>query len=162
MAFAQQQNAEAERMLQALKQSGMVRQEGNHIIFKVQKASDTPRIKMMYGAFFTSDKWTIGFDVDGKYFDSKKQNKPDPSGLFTKTQPTPKECINDINIITAERFIERGVLNMKGKIMYYKYNLPADTQLFRQNYPCKVRYQNTVYDVVFYKGGNPLLIQCML
>lgn len=151
---AQQSNAEAERMLQALKQSGMVRQEGNHIIFKVEKASDTPKIKMMYGAFFAGDKWTMGFDVDGKYFDKKKPAKPDPSGLFTKTQPAPKECINDINIITAERFIERGVLSMKGKTMYYKYNLPADTQLFRQNYPCKVRYQNTVYDVVFYKGGK--------
>lgn len=82
--FAQQPNSEAERMLQALKQSGMVRQEGNHIIFKVEKASDTSYLKMMYGAFFKSDKWTIGFDVDGKYFGSKKSPKPDPSVLVTK------------------------------------------------------------------------------
>ncbi|WP_407522064.1 membrane dipeptidase [Lacibacter sp. MH-610] len=152
-AIAQQPNADAERMLQALKQSGLVRQEGNHLIFKVQKASDTPRIKMMYGAFFSSDQWTIGFDVDGKYYDSKKQSTVNPA-LTNKILPVRKDCINDINIITAERFIERGVLSMKGKTMYYKYNIPADTQLFRQNYPCKVRYQNNVYDVVFYKGGS--------
>lgn len=87
--FAQQKQAGAERMLQALKQSGMVKQEGNHITFKVKKASDTPQIKMMYGAFFASDKWTIGFDIDGKYFDSRK--KPDPSVLFTKDKEPKKE-----------------------------------------------------------------------
>jgi DNA-binding IclR family transcriptional regulator len=32
--FAQQPNTEAERMLQALKQSGMVRQEGNTLFLK--------------------------------------------------------------------------------------------------------------------------------
>ena len=55
--------SDKERMLEALRQSGMVRQEGNHIIFKVKKASDTPQIRLMYGNLFASDKYTIGFDV---------------------------------------------------------------------------------------------------
>lgn len=65
-AIAQQPNADAERMLQALKQSGLVRQEGNHIIFKVKKASDTAQLRLLYGNMFASDKWTMGFEVEGK------------------------------------------------------------------------------------------------
>ena len=119
LSFAQQQGrGDAERMLQSLKQSGMVRQEGNHIIFKVKKASDTPQIKMMYGAFFASDKWSIGFDVDGKYFVSKKLAKPNPADLFTK--PTKKDSpvyaakkptvsLGDARLATAdELFIQGG------------------------------------------------------
>lgn len=87
--FARQKQADAERMLQALKQSGMIRQEGNHLIIKVKKANDTAQIKMIYGALFSSDKWTIGFDVDGN---SKRRDKPDPSVLLTKT----KEAENEV------------------------------------------------------------------
>jgi hypothetical protein len=114
---AQQPSPEADRMLQALKQSGMVRQEGNHIIFKVKRASDTPQIKMMYGAFFSSDKWTVGFDVDGKYFDSKKPMKPNPSELFTKTpkkeEPVyvahqPTVAVNGRLATADELFIQNG------------------------------------------------------
>lgn len=115
---AQNAGTEADRMLQALKQSGMVTQQGNHISFKVRKASDTPQIKLMYGAFFASDKWTIGFDIDGKYFDSKKKIKPDPSVLFTKetkkdspvyVAKTPTATVGFTRLATAdELFLQSG------------------------------------------------------
>jgi microsomal dipeptidase-like Zn-dependent dipeptidase len=142
-----------QKMLEALKQTGYVRQQGNHIIFKVQKASDTPQIKMMYGALFASDKFTIGFDVDGKYFEKSKAPWDDKISPIVKNNPG--NCIKDINIITAERLMERKVVKFSGDKMYFKYNTAADTGMFRQLYPssCKIRYHDIIYDVVFYKDG---------
>jgi hypothetical protein len=80
-AIAQQPNSEAERMLQALKQSGLVRQEGNHIIFKVKKASDTAQMRLLYGTMFASDKWTMGFEVEGN----------------PNTKPVTKPVTNEVN-----------------------------------------------------------------
>lgn len=76
-----------QQMLDGLKQAGYIRQEGNHIIFKVKKASDTPQIKLLYGSLFASDKYTIGFEVDGKYFGKKPVVKPGA----TPTAPKPAD-----------------------------------------------------------------------
>lgn len=78
--YAFAQTADAERMLQALKQSGMVRQEGRTIIYKAQKASDTARVRLLYGKLFANANYNIRFEVDGKYFDDKKKNPA--KGLF--------------------------------------------------------------------------------
>ncbi len=67
--------SDPEKMLASLKQAGYVKQEGNHIIFKVQKASDTVQTNKMYGALFKSPTYTIGYDVDASYFE-KKNAKP--------------------------------------------------------------------------------------
>jgi hypothetical protein len=64
--FAQQPNTEAERMLQALKQSGMVRQEGNTFIYKVQKASDTAKVRLMYNNLFSNPNYNVRFEVAGQ------------------------------------------------------------------------------------------------
>ncbi|QNA43298.1 membrane dipeptidase [Lacibacter sediminis] len=150
--FAQQPAGDAERMLQALKQSGYVKQEGNRIIFKVKKASDTPQIKMMYGALFNNPSYTIAFDVDGKYFERNK-----PTSVFTDKKPMPfvqKECISDINIITAERMQQNKTISFSGNTMNFRYKRPADTLQFRKLYPCKVRYNKIIYDVVFTDAGG--------
>lgn len=86
------QNTQEEKALQALVNAGMVRREGNHLIFKVKKASDTAQVKMMYGAFFNNNKWVIGFDVDGQYFERRNKPKADPSGLFTKEKDHSKKA----------------------------------------------------------------------
>ncbi len=147
-------DSEKEKMLQALKQSGFVRQEGNRFIFKVQQASDTPRIKMMYGTLFASDKFTIGFDVDGKYFEKSKAQKNSNIEPLLKKEMT--SCIKDINVITAERLMERNVVKFSGNKMYFTYKVADDTAMFRQLYPhsCKIRYNSTIYDVVFYKSAG--------
>ncbi|GAB3024193.1 hypothetical protein GCM10027051_31040 [Niabella terrae] len=62
----------------------MIRRQGNQLIFKVKKASDTAQIRMMYSAFFSSNKWNIGFDIDGQYFDRKPKAKADLTNLFKK------------------------------------------------------------------------------
>ncbi len=73
---AQQSLNDQEKALQALKQSGIVRQEGNTLIYKVQKASDTVRVRLIYGNLFNNPKYSIGFDVDGKIYYNKKKLLP--------------------------------------------------------------------------------------
>ncbi len=45
--FSQQLSGDKERMITALKQSGIVRQEGNTLIYKVRKASDSAQAKLL-------------------------------------------------------------------------------------------------------------------
>ncbi|MFM9910109.1 MAG: hypothetical protein ACKVOW_12200 [Chitinophagaceae bacterium] len=150
--FAQQTSGEKEKMLDQLIKSGYLRKEGNLLIFKVKKASDTPQIKLMYGALFGTKEYTIAFDVDGQYF--KRNNQPAP-GPQQKKPTTINDCIKDFNTITAERFIVSGKIKLQGNLMRYSYSLPADTNHFKTLYPCKVRYKNIVYDVVFRKENVP-------
>lgn len=101
-AIAQQPASDKEKMVDALIKSGYLRREGNHLIFKAQKASDTARIKMMYGALFNNTQYTIGFDIDGKYFDSRKtQKNQDIQSILTTTKPQPKGTKNTDNQITV-------------------------------------------------------------
>ena len=149
--FSQQPPGDKDKMVEQLIKSGYLRKEGNLLIFKVQKASDTPKIKMMYGSLFNNTTYTIAFDVDGQYF--KKNTIPDGKSIQPADTKTNNECITDINIITAERMQQKGTIQLQGKTMRFNYARPADTSQFRSLYPCKVRYQDVVYDVMFYSKG---------
>lgn len=70
--YGQQQSPDKERMIEALKQSGYLRQEGNTLIYKVKKASDTAQAKLVYGALFNNTAYTVRFEIDGKYFYNPK------------------------------------------------------------------------------------------
>jgi hypothetical protein len=114
------QNTQEERALSALVNAGMVKQEGNKLIFKVKKASDTAQIKLMYGAFFSSNKWEIGFDVNGRYYPSRGNTKGSSPVITTNpTKPANEVPVYDVaapnaanisaRLSTAdERFLQSG------------------------------------------------------
>ncbi|MFN4313454.1 MAG: RICIN domain-containing protein [Chitinophagaceae bacterium] len=114
------QNTQEERALSALVNTGMVKQEGNKLIFKVKKASDTAQIKLMYGAFFTNNKWEIGFDVNGRYYPSRGNTRGSSPVITTNPTISAKEApVYDVaapntatisaRLSTAdERFLQSG------------------------------------------------------
>ncbi len=147
--FLFSQDTKEEKALKALVDAGMVRQEGNHLIFKVKRASDTAQVKMMYGALFSNNKYAIGFDVDGKYFGEKK--KPNPSILTTKeiesNNETPVYDVAKPNTATVterlltpdERFLQSGAFLIRTakdyRYLTIKDNEPADkSQVFMNSY----------------------------
>jgi uncharacterized protein YjbI with pentapeptide repeats len=69
---AQQSSGDKEKVLQGLIQSGYFRQDGNTLILKAKKASDTAQAKLIYGTLFANTKYSLRFEVDGKYFESGK------------------------------------------------------------------------------------------
>ena len=84
--FAQ---SDQEKMIDQLIRSGYLRKEGNKLIFKVEKAKDTAKIKLVYGQLFAAPGYEIGFDVDGKYFASQRASKP--NGNVPNTKPVSKD-----------------------------------------------------------------------
>lgn len=65
--IAQTGAGDKEKMIAALKQSGLLRQEGNTLIYKVNRAGDTAQAKLLYGNLFNGSAYTMKFEVDGKY-----------------------------------------------------------------------------------------------
>ncbi len=86
-AGAQQTGSNKEQVLQALKQSGLLRQEGNTFIYKVSRASDTPQAKLMYGNLFLGTPYQLKFDAPEKPTGTGVK-KADPA---TQQPASPKE-----------------------------------------------------------------------
>lgn len=61
-----QTSGDKERMIAGLKQSGILRQEGNTLIYKVQKASDTAQVRLLYGNLFNDPRYQVKFEVAGQ------------------------------------------------------------------------------------------------
>ena len=66
VAVAQQISGDQQRMISALNQSGILRQEGNTLIYKVQKASDTAQVRLLYGNLFNDPRYQVRFEVAGQ------------------------------------------------------------------------------------------------
>jgi hypothetical protein len=64
-AFSQASTSQ-ERTLEALKQSGIVRQEGSTLIYKVQKASDTAQVRLLYSNLLNDPGYQVKFEVAGQ------------------------------------------------------------------------------------------------
>lgn len=75
-AIAQTPAGDKEKMIASLKQSGLLRQEGNTLIYKVNRAGDTAQAKLMYGNVFNGTQYTLRFEVDGKYAGAVKNKTP--------------------------------------------------------------------------------------
>jgi hypothetical protein len=61
-----QTGGDKERMIDGLKQSGILRQEGNTLIYKVQKASDTAQARLLYSNLFNDPRYQVKFEVAGQ------------------------------------------------------------------------------------------------
>ena len=93
--LSQQSSGEKEKVLQGMVQSGYLRQDGNTLILKAKKNSDTAQAKLIYGALFTNTKYILKFEVDGKYFERAKINNikelldQKPAQPYTELKPAP-------------------------------------------------------------------------
>jgi len=88
-----------EQMLESLKQAGVVRQEGKTIIYKVQKASDTAKVRLLYENLFNNPNYNVRFEIDGKTYEKQKQsqqkNTPPVNGTVNNTVSNQTQPINN-------------------------------------------------------------------
>ena len=86
-------------MLESLKQAGVVRQEGKTIIYKVQKASDTAKVRLLYENLFNNPNYNVRFEIDGKTYEKQKQsqqkNTPPVNGTVNNTVSNQTQPINN-------------------------------------------------------------------
>lgn len=128
---AQQSKADATQMLEALKKSGYVRQEGNHLIFKAKRASDTAQVRLMYGALFSNTNYTIGFEINGQYFDSRKNNsavitdvKRKPADTVLTAAPVVKQVPKAMVLNAEQLYVSSGSFLIKTGRDYRYITLP--------------------------------------
>lgn len=146
--YSQQPLTDKERMIESLKQSGYMRQEGNTLIYKVKRASDTAQARLMYGSLFRDTKYTIRFEMDGKYFDNVKI-KPVEKTLPKKETPEVKEYVTNNTVAhtgtlaSAEQLYLTGGWFLIRSARAYKYITLPDAGRVAGNTPSLFGYSNS-------------------
>lgn len=108
-AFSQKSNKE--KALDALIEAGMMRREGNNLIFRVNSYSDTAQYKLMYSGLINDPKVRLRFETISGVNTPKQSFSPDNTGLNTSGQANVNPA--DLTQMTASSGSGSAFSNMK-------------------------------------------------